>query len=197
MRPDLSFPFCSGILPICPRIFRICPFHLSWPVRSTHEDQSRKGPRHTQDLSPQKWEPLIKEIPESEIQAKFFADTGEKRSEILAKHFADSRPLISRKSGRKKLHEKPSTFSTREETKFFHSEILGVGGPKKPPGLENPRFTFSQFGHLKSNFRDLFLRWARCRDSHRGFASTSDLIGATRFGIRITSVPSRSYVGGV
>ena len=34
----------------------------------------------------------MKEIPESEIQAKFFADTGEKRSEILAKKFADFRP---------------------------------------------------------------------------------------------------------
>ena len=73
----------------------------------------------------------MKETPKSEIQAKFFADTGEKRSEILAKNFADFRPLISRKSGRKKFHEKSPTFSTRDETKFFHREILGVGGPKK------------------------------------------------------------------
>ena len=73
----------------------------------------------------------MKEIPESEIQAKFFADTGEKCGEILAKIFADFRPLISRKRGRKKFHEKSSTFSTRDETKFFHREILGVGGPKK------------------------------------------------------------------
>ena len=48
----------------------------------------------------------MKEIPESEIQAKFFADTGENRGEILAKNFADFRSLISRKSGRKKFHEK-------------------------------------------------------------------------------------------
>ena len=33
-------------------------------------------------------------IAESEIQAKHFADTGEKRGEILAKTFADFRPLI-------------------------------------------------------------------------------------------------------
>ena len=139
VRPDLSFPFCSGILPICPRIFRICPFHLSWPVRSTHEDQSRKGPRHTQDLSPQKWEPLMKEIPESEIQAKFFADTGEKRSEILAKHFADSRPLISRKSGRMKFHKKPSTFSTRGRNRILSQRDSGSGGsPRTPPVWKTP-----------------------------------------------------------
>ena len=71
----------------------------------------------------------MKGIPESEIQVKFSADAGEKRGEILAKKFADFRPLISRKSGRRKFHEKSSTFSTRDETKFFHSEILGVGGP--------------------------------------------------------------------
>ena len=35
----------------------------------------------------------MKEYPESEIQAKFFADAGEKRSEILAKNFADFYPL--------------------------------------------------------------------------------------------------------
>ena len=71
----------------------------------------------------------MKEIPQSEIQVKFFADTGEKRSEILAKNFADFCPLISRKSSRKKFHAKSSTFSTRDEGKFFHREILGVGGP--------------------------------------------------------------------
>ena len=51
-------------------------------------------------------------------------------SENLAKKIADFRPLISRKSGCKKFHEKPSTFSTRDETKFFHREILGGGCPK-------------------------------------------------------------------
>ena len=55
----------------------------------------------------------MKEFPESRTPAKVFADKGEKRSDILAKHFADFRPLISRKTGRKKFHEKSSTFSTR------------------------------------------------------------------------------------
>ena len=102
----------------------------------------------------------MKEIPESEIQAKFFADTGENRGEILAKHFADFRRLISRKSGRKKFHEKSCTFSTRDETKFFHREILGVGGHNKErkralphknckrchPGLKHPGWAMQQIG---------------------------------------------------
>ena len=56
--------------------------------------------------------------------------------EILRSHaakiwrnvFADFRPSISRKSGRKKFHEKSSTNSTSNETKFFHSETLGAWG---------------------------------------------------------------------
>ena len=58
---------------------------------------------------------------------EIFADAGEKRSENLAKKFADFCPLISSKSGCKKFHEKSSTFSTRDETKFFHREIPGGG----------------------------------------------------------------------
>ena len=81
----------------------------------------------------------MKEIPESEIQAKFFADAGEKRSENLAKHFADFRPLISRKSGCKKFHQKSSTFSTRDKTKFFHREILGGGVPQRKFGPPPPK----------------------------------------------------------
>ena len=34
-----------------PGIFPICPFPLSRPIKSTHEEQSRKGPRHNLDLS--------------------------------------------------------------------------------------------------------------------------------------------------
>ena len=45
-------------------------------------------------------------IPESAIQAKFYADKGKKRGEILANIFADFYPSISRKSGRKKFHKK-------------------------------------------------------------------------------------------
>ena len=70
----------------------------------------------------------MKEFYESEIQAKSFADAGEKHREDFAKIIADFRPLIFRKSGCKKFHEKFSTFSTRDETKFFHPEILGGGG---------------------------------------------------------------------
>ena len=49
---------------------------------------------------------------ESEILAKMFADMGEKRGKSLAKCFADFRPSISWKSGRKKCHEKSSTTFT-------------------------------------------------------------------------------------
>ena len=62
--------------------------------------------------------------PKSEILAKFFADMGEKCGEKLAKYFADFRPSISRKSGRKKFHEKLATNSAGREIKFFHCETL-------------------------------------------------------------------------
>ena len=38
----------------------------------------------------------------------------------MAKHFADFRPSIYRENGRKKFHEKSSTFSTVHQIKFFH-----------------------------------------------------------------------------
>ena len=63
--------------------------------------------------------------------AKNFADMGEKRGENLAKCFANFRPSISMKSGRKKFHEKSTTHSTSHETKLFHSETLGAWGHKK------------------------------------------------------------------
>ena len=69
--------------------------------------------------------------PESEIAAKNFANVGEKRGENLAKFLADFRPSISKKSGRKKFHEKSSTNSTSHETKFFHCKTLGAWGHKK------------------------------------------------------------------
>ena len=37
-----------------PGIFPICPFPLSRPIKSTYEEQSRKGPRHNLDLSRKK-----------------------------------------------------------------------------------------------------------------------------------------------
>ena len=39
-----------------PGIFPICPFPLSQPIKSTYEEQSRKGPQHNLDLSRKKWE---------------------------------------------------------------------------------------------------------------------------------------------
>ena len=68
------------------------------------------------------------ESPESEVLAKFFADMGEKRGENLAKHFADFRPSIYRKIGRKKFHEKSPAKSTSHDIKFFHRETLGACG---------------------------------------------------------------------
>ena len=65
---------------------------------------------------------------ESEIPANLFADMGEKRGENLAKNFADFRPSISSRSGRKKFHAKLATNSAGRETKFFHRETLGAWG---------------------------------------------------------------------
>ena len=68
---DLSFFFCPflsflglsrffwdfpDLLGDGPGIFPICPFLLSRPIKSTYEEQSRKGPRHNLDLSRKKWE---------------------------------------------------------------------------------------------------------------------------------------------
>ena len=61
---DLSFLFCpfwglSRFFPGFSRFawgwfFEIRPFPLSRPIKSTYEEQSRKGPRHNLDLSPKK-----------------------------------------------------------------------------------------------------------------------------------------------
>ena len=63
---------------------------------------------------------FVPAVPQSEVLAKFFEEIGEKCGEILAKFFADFRPSISRENGRKKIHEKSSTFSTVHQIKFFH-----------------------------------------------------------------------------
>ena len=64
--PFLSFFVLFGTFPIFlgfsrllgdgPGIFPICSFPLSRPIKSTYEEQSRKGPRHNLDLSRKKWE---------------------------------------------------------------------------------------------------------------------------------------------
>ena len=85
------------------------------------EKNRQKSPKRVKtDFMPQS--------PESEILAIFFADNGEKCGEKMAKCFADFRPSISRKSGRKKFHEKMATNSAGRGIKFFHRETLGVWG---------------------------------------------------------------------
>ena len=77
--------------------------------------------------------------PQSEVLAKFFEEIGEKCGEILAKFFADFRPSISRENGRKKFHEKSSTFSTVHQIKFF--SLLRLWGPRGPTLGKNCRKT--------------------------------------------------------
>ena len=68
---------------------------------------------------------VVPAIPQSEVLAIFLQEIGEKCGEISAKFFADFRPSISRENGRKKSHEKSSTFSMVHEIKFFHCCISG------------------------------------------------------------------------
>ena len=54
-----TFPIFLGISWFARRWsgdFPDCPFPLSRPIKSTYEEQSRKGPRHNLDLSRKKWE---------------------------------------------------------------------------------------------------------------------------------------------
>ena len=80
-------------------------------------------------------------------RAKIFADAGKKPSENLANIFADFRPFISRKSGRKKFHEKSSTFPRGTKQNSFTARFLEGGAPTKwafstlklaPPWREPP-----------------------------------------------------------
>ena len=82
-------------------------------------------------------------IPQSEVLAKFFEEIGEKCGEILAKFFADFRPSISRENGRKKFHEKSSTFSTVHQVKFFHCwNSGGLGAQEDDEDQSFPHFAF-------------------------------------------------------
>ena len=76
-------------------------------------------------------EVVVPAILQSEVLAKFFEEIGGKCGEILAKFFADFRPSISRENGRKKFHEKSSTFSTVHQIKFFHCCNSGGLGAQK------------------------------------------------------------------
>ena len=54
-----DFPFFLGFSRFVRGLsgnFPIRPFPLSRPIKSTYEEQSRKGPRHNLDLSRKKWE---------------------------------------------------------------------------------------------------------------------------------------------
>ena len=82
----------------------------------------------------------MKEFPESEVQAKCFADAGEKRPENSAKTFADFRPLISRKSGCKKFHEKSSKIFHEGRNKILSPRDSGRGAPKQIPLQFEVRF---------------------------------------------------------
>ena len=56
---DLSFLFCPSLSFLgLSRFFRDFPDLLGDPIKSTYEEQSRKGPRHNLDLSRRKWETL-------------------------------------------------------------------------------------------------------------------------------------------
>ena len=84
-------------------------------------------------------------IPQSEVLAKFLQEIGEKCGEILAKFFADVRPSISRENGRKRFHEKSSTFSTVHEIKFFHCCNSGGFGAQQLYARKLwPDFSFSK-----------------------------------------------------
>ena len=99
-------------------------------------------------------------IPQSEVLAKFFEEIGE----ILAKFFADFRPSISRENGRKKFHEKSSTFSTVHKIKFFHCCNSGGVGAQAPfsavldtgNGQDVPRFGSGRPGFRKTLCKKTF-----------------------------------------
>ena len=68
-------------------------------------------------------------------QAKFWRNLCKRRAKSTAniwrKNVADFRPSISRQNGRKKFHEKSSTFSTVHRIEFFHCCNFGKWGPQK------------------------------------------------------------------
>ena len=73
---------------------------------------------------------VMPKSPESEILAKSFADMGEKCGAKMAKLFADFRPSIFTKSGRKKLHERLATNSAGSEINSFTASFWELRGTK-------------------------------------------------------------------
>ena len=64
----------------------------------------------------------------------------------MAKIFADFRPSISRKSGRKKFHKELATNSAGREIKSFHRETLGAWGHKKHSARQGYCYTCLAIG---------------------------------------------------
>ena len=100
--------------------------------------------------------------PQSEIQVKFleaiFKETDEKRGEILAKFSVHFRPSISREIGHRKFHANSSTHQDLKfhtaEPEFFHSDTLGVDGPKE--GVFGKGVPFMKCHKVRFRFRRHF-----------------------------------------
>ena len=69
----------------------------------------------------------MKKIPESEIQAKFIADTGEKSSEISAKNIADYALEFPGKVAARNFTKNPPHFH-EGPNQTFSSQDFGSGG---------------------------------------------------------------------
>ena len=85
-------------------------------------------PHHLFALEPHKL--LCRKAPRAKFWRNFSPTWAKNAAKKMAKFFADFRPSISRKSGRKKFHEKLATNSAGREIKFFHRETLGGWGHK-------------------------------------------------------------------
>ena len=105
---------------------------------------------------------VLTEKPRVRNSGEIFADMGEKCGEKMAKLFADFRPSISRKSERKKFHEKLATNSAVKSNSFtarlwefggttivltnkqanqrgLESQLPSSTGPKVPRNLASSR----------------------------------------------------------
>ena len=104
-----------------PGIFPIRPFSLSRPIKSTYEEQSRKGPRHNRDLSRKKWE-----TPRFGLASlkRFFSShefCHEKCSEVFPENLE---PLFC---GSEKFRKIPSKFPTKFSK--FPCEVSKTNSP--------------------------------------------------------------------
>ena len=96
---------------------------------------------------------VVPATPQSEVLVKFFEEIGEKCGEILAKFL----PSICRENGRKKFHEKSSTFSMVHQIKFFHCCNSGGLGPRHEgtdlrSGKEKTHKHKNEFGGLSRDW---------------------------------------------